>query len=370
MLWSKSLIDTDSDCPAQSLKLRLGEAGGRWNGYTVGSYVHDAIHASCTDREQPTMDHMSVTEIAAASKMMTNFSDMETPLPSGTVYEKSFIFEVSDAGELVSFGDAPEWAIRGEGWDPTQAKGETLFRMQPDAYFVEPDGTVVIYDWKTGWGLPSDSSLEKDIQAITYAAALSLVYPDAPSVKFIWWNIRYKKGQMIQRTRSEWSVLAAPFFAGCFAKDRHSEAEVLNDARAGEHCGRCPYKGSCLVPSDEDKMDDGDLYRYSRRIAELSRSVKTKMTARMKERTGVLELGGGVRLGPTNKTGHRWTKGGKNKGLEASYDMLADLGHNPYDYFDIKGSVSTWLEALPDDVREVVEPHLVETNRQTFVEKE
>ena len=370
MLWSKSLIDTDSACPAQSLRLRLGEAGSRWPGYTVGSYVHDAIHASCTDRDKPAMDHMSVSEIAGSSRMLRNFSDMDMSLPKNTVYEKSFIFEVGESGELLSFGDAPEWAIRGDKWDPSMASSETLFRIQPDAYFVDEDGAVVIYDWKTGWGLPSDSSLETDVQAITYAAALSLVYPDAPSIKFVWWNVRYKKGQMIERTGSDWASRAEPFFAGCFAKDRHNKAVVLNDTRAGEHCGRCPYSADCLAPSDEDKMGDADLYRYSKRLSELSREVKSRMTARMKVRTGVLELAGGVKLGPMNKEGHRWMNGGKGKALEATYDTLADLGHDPYEYFDIKGSVSVWLNSLPDEVRAVVEPHLVETNRQTFIEKE
>ena len=271
MLWSKSIVDADSLCPSQSIKLRLGESGGSWGGYAVGSHVHNVIESLITGDEPPSSDHLSVMELVAAERLVSNFKEMEIRIPDeGSRCEHSFVVKINEDGSVTT-RDTPDWAIRGENWDPARAAGETLFRIQPDFFFVEEDGSVVIYDWKTAWGMPSDSKLEKDTQAISYSAIIAEQYPNAPSIKFIWWNIRYKRGHMIERAAEEWTALATPIFKACYDRDRASQPAMAKDTRPGEHCGSCPFAEGCLVEMDEP-IEDGELYRNSQRLAELSRA--------------------------------------------------------------------------------------------------
>jgi hypothetical protein len=371
MLWSKSFVDTDSACPSQSVRLRAGDTGPSWGGYSVGSHVHNVIQSLITKEDQPASDHLSVMELVAAERLVSNFKEMEIKIPEIPLSkcEHSLVVDVHEDGSVTP-RDTPSWAIRGDNWDPSRAAGETLFRIQPDLFFVEEDGSIVVYDWKTAWGMPADSRLEKDVQAITYAAVLAVLHPNAPSIKFIWWNIRYKRGHMIDRSTEEWTALAAPIFKACYARDKQPQAAIQEDTRPGEHCGRCPFTADCLVEMDEP-MEDGDLYRYSQRLAELSRGVRSNLNQRLKERTGVLELDGGVKLGPINKTYQRWDKGKKSSGMREAFEELRHTdGTDPFEFFDVKGSLGEWIKSLPEHVRLAVEPHIAESNRQVFIEKE
>ena len=374
MLWSKSIFDADSACPSQAIRLRNGESGTNWAGYKVGSHVHDMIQAHLSDEEAPSMDGLSCEEMVACERLMKRFMEFELSIPKGAWIEKSLLSEIGDDGVPVEWIDAPPWAIRGEDWDPSTASDKTYFRIQPDVAFVDDDGVIVLFDWKTAWGLPSDSKLEKDTQAITYCAALADRFPKASLIRFVWWNVRYQKGQMIERSPDEWRGLAYPLFKACRKKDLQDESVSMNDIRPGDHCGMCKYSRSCLVevPDEErNTMDDAELYKYSQRLSELSKQIKSGLNERLKERTGVLELESGTRLGPINKTYQRWDKGKKSLGMREAFSELEhEDGVDPFKFFDVKGSLNSWIESLPDGVRAAVEPHVVETNRQVFVETE
>ena len=221
MLWSKSFVQTDSMCPKQSAKLRLGHKGKSWAGFKVGSYVHDLIASGLSNDCPVPMKHtLSIEELVSAKKLMDNFAEMEIEPPAGAAIERSLYSKILKGGETEGWLECPDWMKRSSGeWDPGRAKG-TAWRFQPDAYFIDGE-KLVVYDWKTGWGIPSDASLEKDTQAITYCAALCEMHPEVEEAEFVWWNIRWKTGRSVVKTRDEWIELARPIWAACWEKDRY-----------------------------------------------------------------------------------------------------------------------------------------------------
>ena len=376
MLWSKSFVQADSLCPKQAVKLRLGHKGTPWAGFKVGSHVHDIISEFLKSGEMPNPVsscqgyELSIEEMVSAKRLLNNFAEMDVSLPDNAVIEASYYSKIVEGGIAEGWLDCPAWMDRSsDEWDPSRAKG-TAWRFQPDAYYLTDNGeTVVCIDWKTGWAVPSDDSLRNDIQAITSCAALCEM-TGAKRAEFVWVNVRWKKSQSIQKTREEWVELARPIWEACWKKDKFLTSKIEEDQRAGEHCGRCQYSSECLVQTaDYQKYDDAELYRYSKKMAEHTKIVRAEMKKRLKERTATLEIGGGVTLGPKMTAYTKWKRGEKAEGMKKVLDSLPD-GSSITDVFDIKGSISTWLSQLPEEIREYVEQHTEEGSRQTLVEKE
>jgi len=374
MLWSKSFVQSDSMCPKQSVKLRLGESGRSWDGFNVGSYVHNVIAANLSGSEHPISTvHLSIEELVSARGLLDNFNEMGIELPESAVIEQSYCAELRENGVAAEDGwrKAPSWMVRDSGdWSPITAD-DTVWRFQPDAYFVSDDGKkITAYDWKTGWGIPSDASLEKDTQAITYCAALCEMHPEAEEAEFVWWNIRWKTGRSITKARDGWIDLARPIWAACWAKDQLKPEDIVKEERPGEHCGRCPYADSCLVElPDYQKQGDAELYQYSQRLAALTKKVRSDLTTRLKDRTGTVEVPGGTVLGPGVKRFSKWKRGEKEAGMSKVMELL-DADFPLANIFDVKGSLGDWLEGLPDDLREHIDEHIEEGSRQILIEKE
>jgi len=376
MLWSKSFVQADSLCPKQSVKLRMGDKGQPWEGFRVGSHVHYVVGetlkrggASLNEVASSFAHKLSIQEMVSASKLLSNFEEMNVEIPDYAVIEKSYYSVIERGGEASGWKEAPAWMERGSDWNPSLAK-ETMWRFQPDAYFLMPGGKkVVCIDWKTGWASYSDSALMSDIQAITYCAALCQM-TGAEEAEFRWWNLRWKNGQAVSRPSSEWIALAKPIWEACWTKDRFKKSEIAKDQRPGEHCGRCSYSDECLVVlPDYLKKDDKDLYLYSKGIDQLAKKVRGEMKDRLKERTGTLEIGGGVTLGPKISKYKKWKRGEKEQGMKKVMESMPE-GVPITDIFDVKGSVGSWFDGLPDDLKSYIEQHIEETSRQVLVEKE
>ena len=378
MLWSKSFVQADSMCPKQSVKLRLGHKGTPWEGFKVGSYVHHMVSQYYILGKMPDSSaasqayRLSVEEMVSAQKLLNNFEEMGIELPNDAAIEQPYYSEILEGGVPNEWKLCPPWMDRDSGkWEPAKAKGKTIWRFQPDAYYLSEDGSkITCVDWKTGWGLPSNSSLTSDIQAITYCAALCEMFPDAESAEFVWWNLRWKKGQSISRSSLEWADLAKPIFNSVWLKDRFQTDAIQKDERAGEHCGRCPYSSECLAESpDYQKYDDIELYKYSQKISALSRLVKSDLSKRLKQRTSTVDLESGVRLGPAIKHYRKWKKGGKPKAIQRILECIPE-GMSLTDVVDIQGSVNEWFSKLPENLKQDIEQHTEMTSRQVYVEKE
>jgi|TARA_A100001515_G_scaffold137731_1_gene130613 hypothetical protein len=371
MLWSSTIVKTDSDCPRQSLWSREGKEGEQWDGYRVGSYIHDWIYSKLTGFPEPSKDKLSISELVQADSLVKNFESMgDIHIPdNGTCIEQSYVSKILEGGMQAEWVPAPQWAIRGPDWDPYTAGKETVFRIQPDLFFIEGD-TIVIYDWKTGMGRPSDSTLESDEQSIVYAAALSHMYPQMGKVRFVWWNIRHKTGRSIERSRHEWSNLARPIFKACYDKDQSDRDAIETDTRPGEHCGRCPFSKDCLSVSDgHESLPDVDLYRYSSRLSTLASRVSKELTKRLKVRTSPVKLPDGSVIGLQIKTSSKWRRGEKERGLQIVFDSLIEHGMNPYEFLDVRDSLGKWIERLPEDVSSRIQGLLTDFNRTVVIER-
>jgi len=380
MLWSKTIIDADDLCPRQGLWLRQNKPGGyQWPGFMVGSYVHAVIHAKQSGDEGAAKEaaglfsRLSPTQMSEAEKLLANYEAMgfDEAIPEGAVYEQSFVVNLDD-GEWM---DAPEWAIRGDKWDPGRAKG-TMLRIQPDVYYID-DGCLVVADWKTTLGLKSDSSLERDTQAIIYCAGVSqaLGLSEDRPVRFVWWNLRFKIGHQIERTAGHWDTLSSRILSPCISIDEIDPAIREADYRAGEHCGRCRYRKTCEGmelgdEGEEGALPDEKLYKLSKLLDARASGVRAMLRQRARERTSVVELGEGVTLGPRNVKGYRWIRDRKKGALESLMSLLNNSGEDVFDYFDVKGeSLTKWLDALPDPAKEIVGESVKETTRQSFITK-
>jgi hypothetical protein len=370
MLWSKSLVEADNICPRQSVDLRAGVKGSSWDGFNVGSHVHNCIRADALGEAQPNGHHLTIHERTAAQKMLQNFAEMDLEIPSDALVELSYISEIVGNGETSGWGGCPEWADRGDYWDPLKAGDKTLFRIQPDVWFINEAGNIVVYDWKTSWGIPSEASLNADAQAILYCAALCQMNPDVEEAEFVWWNIRYQTGHMVKRSAAEWVELARPIWIACHDKDQVSVEELRGHERPGEHCGRCPYATTCLTEEfDYQRSNDAQLYRHSKKVAALAKKVREDLSSRLKARTGVLHLEDGTKLGPARSHFRKWKRGEK---FEALRKVLSNpiSGVDVFDLFDVKGSLGDWISSLPDELMDIVEPHLDDGYRQVFVERD
>ncbi len=65
----------------------------------------------------------------------------------------------------------------------------------------------------------------------------------------------------------------------------------------------------------------------------------------------------------------KWKRGEKEQGMRKVMESMPD-GVPITDIFDVKGSVGSWFDGLPDDLRSYIEQHIEETSRQVLVEKE
>lgn len=383
MLWSKTIVDADDLCPRQGLWLRQNKPGGlQWPGYMVGSYVHSVIHTKHTgDAEAGKYaadlhSRLSPTQMSETKSLLANYASMgfDEAIPDDAVYEQSFVFDLCTHDCEI----APEWAIRGDKWDPARTGPSTWFRVQPDVYYMDPvDGCLVVADWKTTLGLKSDSSLERDTQAIAYCAVVSraLGLTEDHPVRFVWWNLRFKIGHQIEKTAGHWFSVFSRISESCGAIDDIDPAIRDADYRAGEHCGRCSYRHQCEATSmaegiEEGALEDAELFKLSKLLDSRATRVRSMLKQRAKERTSVLELGEGYTLGPVNTSGYRWIKDRKNDTLDAVMSDVIESGNSVFDYFDVKGkSLKEWILNLPATAREIVNESVKETTRQSFITK-
>ena len=382
MLWSKTIVDADNLCPRQGLWLRENKPGGlQWPGYMVGSYVHAAIHCKHSDDASSAKEaallraRLSPRQMAEAYRLLANYEDMgfEEAIPDDAVYEQSFLFDL-DAGTCEV---APEWAIRGDKWDPARAKG-TMIRLQPDVYYMDPeDGCLVVADWKTTLGLKSDSSLERDTQAIIYCAGVAeaLGLPDDHAVRFVWWNLRFKIGHQIEKPVVHWDHSFGDMAGSCIQIDDIDQHIREADYRAGTHCGMCKYRQQCEATSmaegrEEGALEDVELYKLSKLLDSRATRVRAMLKQRAKERTSVLELGDGYVLGPSNTSGYRWLRDRKEGALGSVMSDVVESGLSVFDYFDVKGkSLKEWISNLPETTRGIVMESVKETTWQSFITK-
>lgn len=109
-----------------------------------------------------------------------------------------------------------------------------------DKLFIYPDGTVEVFDYKTGRRKPPES-LEDDMQAAIYTMALKDRFPNS-KVKAIWHFLLYKK--KVEREFSDKELQIWKEKIGLIYDDICNERDW--NAKTSKLCSWCGYNKSCL----------------------------------------------------------------------------------------------------------------------------
>ena len=220
-------------------------------------------------------------------------------------------------------------------------------------------------------GIPSESSLNKDIQAITYCAALCQM-TGAEEAEFVWWNIRWKTGNILPVQVSRRVAVPGDTSLGfMLGEGQVSKPKPLRWMSVQENTVAVALIQTSAWWSflTTRKATTPSFYQYAERLAALTRKVKAELKIRLKERTSTVQVPGGTTLGPGVKTYNKWKRGQKEEGMRKVLETLTQ-GTPLTDVFDIKGSLKEWLGNLPEELRSYVEEHVESASRQVLIEKE
>ena len=316
---------------------------------------------------------------------MENAESMALPAcyPKGATFEQSYMMQILGGGEEFASTKprpAPAWAIRGPRWSPAKAGKRTLFRFQPDVWYsdAEDPDVVCVDDYKTALGMLSDSAVSRETQVVLYAAAIALL-TGAERVRFTLWNLRWKQGQQVEKSRDEWLAEAQRVWSACYFEDQKKVETLEADPRpASERCGTCQFFGSAkngcwpAAPNDDGFVED-DLSAEALLVSSRwHRAMATRCSAKLREilkaRTSVLKLDDGTILGPHQRRGLRWLSKRKGEGIRLASTLLEELGFDVGSYLGTGGdSLLKWHEGLPPEVRAALEGLLKETTTTTFI---
>lgn len=364
-LWSSTNIQADDDCGRQGIWLRLGKKGVSWDGYRVGSWVHDYIHAHAVGAAKPKLGELSVLEQQDAKKCLYNFREMGLlDAPEGAVWEQSYIGLVNSDGSVYGWADAPSTAIRGEDWDPASFTDETWVRIQPDRHWLDttnPDEPIPTGDdWKTALSMGSEGGLDYKPQPILYGAFLADHYgvPDDRLVRMNFWFLRHPdNGLAVEREAGWFRRMSKRLLAGCWERDQIESSVLESSLTGGEHCSRCPYRGlNCLGTQMEHSMPLEARWRAATRMQGMAAAQMREAKAAMKARTSRLELADGTVLGPLVTRTPRFSLAKADKvkvsqGLEVVARWALQRGdfHSLFKREDKMGALPKWLGKLGRD---------------------
>jgi putative RecB family exonuclease len=105
----------------------------------------------------------------------------------------------------------------------------------------EPDGTILVADYKTGRLLPGPGELEAHVQLSLYEAAVRALLPDARRVRLELWMVRHRTRLATSRTAEQ--VQAAIDYVTMATRQFVAATEF--PARLGAHCAYCDYRTTC-----------------------------------------------------------------------------------------------------------------------------
>jgi hypothetical protein len=363
--WRSTTVKWDSLCPRSSLWQRFGrEPSDDWAGYGVGRQVHAAIEAKlrCLPVEAPSS--LTVVELRDYVELVENAETM------GLLDLDHQSVELTLRSPL----DGEE-----RHWLTLKPSEGTHYSITPDAFRVE-DNVAYVDDWKTQQGLNADASLDDNVQAVTYGAAVAEL-TGVERVVFTFWNLRFKVGQQIDKPAGWFIAKAEKLWAAMVERDKVPVADIEADFRPGEHCGRCPFRTDCLSELVDDALagtetDDRELYRRWHALRELASMAKRDVTARVRARTSVLELEDGTQLGTQRIPTRAWSR--KNADVAVRGHLWQAIaaralteGADFSEVFEPKrpksGGLMTWLASLPEGARDIADKNLNHGDRQTLI---
>jgi putative RecB family exonuclease len=105
----------------------------------------------------------------------------------------------------------------------------------------DPDGWLVIHDYKTSGTLPTQADADRDRQLALYQAGLERMWPGAPGVRLLWHYLRFDERLVSSRSREQIADLLREV-AGLV---QTVEAEREWKPTVSRLCDWCPYWDLC-----------------------------------------------------------------------------------------------------------------------------
>jgi RecB family exonuclease len=105
----------------------------------------------------------------------------------------------------------------------------------------DPDGWLVVHDYKTSSNLPTQADVDRDRQLALYQAGVEGMWPGAPGVRLVWHYLRFDERLVSTRSREQMEAVL-----GETARVVDEvEAETLWSPTVSRLCTWCPYWDLC-----------------------------------------------------------------------------------------------------------------------------
>jgi putative RecB family exonuclease len=105
----------------------------------------------------------------------------------------------------------------------------------------DPDGWLVVHDYKTSSTLPSQAEVDQDRQLALYQAGIEKTWPGAPGVRLVWHFLRFDERLVSTRSREQMAELLRKT-AGLVDE---VEAEAAWKPTVSRLCSWCPFWDLC-----------------------------------------------------------------------------------------------------------------------------
>ncbi len=105
----------------------------------------------------------------------------------------------------------------------------------------DPDGHLVVHDYKTSSTLPTQAEADQDRQLALYQAGVERLWPGAPGVRLVWHYLRFDERIVSSRGPEQMAALLRE----TAARVARVEAETRWAPRVSDRCRWCPYWDLC-----------------------------------------------------------------------------------------------------------------------------
>ncbi len=138
-----------------------------------------------------------------------------------------------------------------ETQDKLELADDVQYHVRIDRFSCDKDGNYYICDYKTNNSLKEQEELDEDRQLAMYSLWVRKTYPDAKSVKLVWYFLAFDKELISERNDEQLASLKAETL------DLIKEVETCKDfpTNVSALCNYCPYKPQCPAWKHEIELE-------------------------------------------------------------------------------------------------------------------
>ncbi|MBI2136056.1 PD-(D/E)XK nuclease family protein [Candidatus Woesearchaeota archaeon] len=138
-----------------------------------------------------------------------------------------------------------------ETQDRLELADDIQYHVRIDRFACDKDGNYYICDYKTNNSLKAQEELDEDRQLAMYSLWVRKTYPDAKSVKLVWYFLAFDKEMVSERNEEQLSALKQDTLA--LIKEIESCKDFPTNVSA--LCDYCPYKPQCPAWKHEIELE-------------------------------------------------------------------------------------------------------------------